>query len=63
MGFEWDESKNTSNIAKHGIAFEDAMYIWEGRVLELLDPNDHGAEVRIRAFDIVDGRVLAVAYT
>jgi uncharacterized DUF497 family protein len=63
MQFEWNTQKNKTNILKHGIAFDDAMYIWEGWVLELPDPNDHGGEVRIRAFGIVDGRTLAVAYT
>ncbi|MEM7593455.1 MAG: BrnT family toxin [Cyanobacteria bacterium P01_A01_bin.83] len=32
MRFEWDENKNRSNIAKHGIDFEQAKTIFE-------DPN------------------------
>jgi uncharacterized DUF497 family protein len=26
--FEWDEQKNQSNLAKHGITFEDARYVF-----------------------------------
>ncbi len=29
MAFEWDESKNFSNYLKHGIRFEEAVWIFE----------------------------------
>jgi uncharacterized DUF497 family protein len=32
MNFDWDNNKNQSNIAKHGISFEDAIAIFD-------DPN------------------------
>jgi uncharacterized DUF497 family protein len=28
MRFEWDDSKNLSNLAKHGINFETARNLW-----------------------------------
>ena len=28
MKFEWDETKNRSNINKHGISFQDAVYVF-----------------------------------
>lgn len=28
MNFEWDEIKNGTNLRKHGIAFEDAVYVF-----------------------------------
>ena len=28
MKFEWDEEKNRLNIKKHGISFQDAVYIF-----------------------------------
>ncbi len=28
MKFEWDENKNRSNVRKHGIAFEEAVYVF-----------------------------------
>ncbi len=33
MEFEWDETKNRTNILKHGIDFETAMRIFDGAVL------------------------------
>jgi hypothetical protein len=29
--FEWDESKNRRNLAKHGIAFEDVLSVFANR--------------------------------
>ncbi|MBK3804371.1 BrnT family toxin [Azospirillum brasilense] len=63
MDFEWDESKRLSNIAKHGIDFEDAMYIWDGTVIEKSDPRDYGGEKRFNSFGELDGRLLAVVHT
>ena len=31
MTFEWDETKNRSNIAKHGISFEEARSVFNDR--------------------------------
>ena len=28
MIFDWDESKNAANLRKHGIAFEDAVFVF-----------------------------------
>jgi hypothetical protein len=28
MDFQWDESKNSKNLEKHGIAFEDAVHVF-----------------------------------
>lgn len=35
--FEWDEAKRQANIEKHGIDFEDAIYVFEGVTLEAVD--------------------------
>jgi uncharacterized protein len=46
MKFEWDENKNTKNIAKHGIDFNDALTIFDDdERLEAVDVrNDYGEE-------------------
>ena len=28
MNFEWDAAKAQSNLSKHGVAFEDAAFVW-----------------------------------
>ena len=37
MTFEWDDSKNALNFTKHGITFEEASLIFEGRTLSWVD--------------------------
>ena len=37
MYFEWDESKNKANIAKHGIDFNDVPDIFRHPMLALRD--------------------------
>ena len=63
MEFEWDPEKNRTNIAKHGIDFEDAISIFEGPVFErIASKRDYGEE-RFLAFGVANGRVLAVVFT
>jgi uncharacterized DUF497 family protein len=52
--FEWDEDKNKSNLAKHGISFEEASAIFEGPVLSQVDggPDE---EVRERSYGLING--------
>jgi uncharacterized DUF497 family protein len=30
MKYEWDEAKNRTNVAKHGLSFEDAEQVFAG---------------------------------
>lgn len=45
MAPEWDESKNNSNISKHGINFADAVAIFDGLTIEKEDERfDYGEQ-------------------
>lgn len=61
--YEWDENKNKVNIAKHGVDFEDAMYIFSGHTLEREDDRYEYGETRFVALGMVDNRVYVVVYT
>ena len=37
MEFEWDESKNKANQAKHGISFEEAAEVFDYPMYETVD--------------------------
>ena len=37
MNYVWDRRKGRSNLARHGIAFEDAIGIFDGPTLEKVD--------------------------
>ena len=43
MDFTWDPRKNAANAAKHGIAFRDAIPVFEQPTLQRVDDRrDHG---------------------
>jgi uncharacterized DUF497 family protein len=52
--FEWDNDKNTRNLAKHGISFEEASTIFEGPVLTDADESSP-VELRERSYGLVNG--------
>jgi uncharacterized DUF497 family protein len=66
MDFEWDEAKNRSNLAKHGISFEEAREIFDGPMLRWEDSRREYGETRYISVGIVGGSpglVLVVAHT
>jgi uncharacterized DUF497 family protein len=63
MSYAWGPKKNRRNIANHGIAFEDAVKIFEGPTLERVDDRFEYDEVRVYAIGIVNGIEITVIYT
>ncbi len=63
MRFSRDQRKNLSNIARHGIAFEEAARIFDGPTLETADDRFDYGEVRTYAIGLVNGIELTVIYT
>jgi uncharacterized DUF497 family protein len=60
MLFEWDESKRQSNLAKHGIDFQDALRIFDGPIFEKAS-RSHG-EGRVLAIGLIEGVEIVVVY-
>ena len=56
-GFEWDQDKNRSNLAKHGVSFEEAMGIFDGDHLSIEDEGAHD-EIRERSYGLIRGVLL-----
>ncbi|OGV74917.1 MAG: hypothetical protein A3K19_09130 [Lentisphaerae bacterium RIFOXYB12_FULL_65_16] len=63
MRFEWDEDKRRDNLRKHGLDFRDAEQVFAGVVLTWEDERAAYGEQRFLAFGLLQGRVVAVAYT
>jgi len=63
VSYTWDPVKNRRNIARHGIAFEDAVKIFEGPTLERVDDRFEYGEVRVYAIGIVNEIEITVIYT
>jgi len=36
MKYEWDEAKNRTNVARHGLSFEDAEQVFAGPCVTFL---------------------------
>ena len=64
MIFEWDDAKNAANKLKHGISFERAVLIFEGRVRTVVDDRlDYGERREISFGALDDATILTVVHT
>jgi len=64
MKFEWDETKNLQNIAKHALSFEDACRIFDGFTLDLFDDRfDYGEQREISIGMAGGAAILTVTHT
>lgn len=61
--FEWDEAKNASNIAKHGIGFARATAIFEGFVFTVDDDRVDYGELRQLSVGVTGNLFLTVVHT
>jgi hypothetical protein len=62
MEFEWDHAKNRSNLAKHGLDFEDARLVFQGRCLTIQDARSDYGERRLITLGLLDGRAVVVVH-
>jgi uncharacterized DUF497 family protein len=60
MRYSWDEEKASRNLALHGIAFEDAVRIFEGSTVERVDERFDYDERRVYAIGVVNGLEITV---
>ena len=64
MEFKWDETKNQTNIRKHGIGFDTARRIFEGTVATSPDRRrDYGEDRHISIGRVEPGALIVVAHT
>ncbi|SDG72211.1 MULTISPECIES: BrnT family toxin [unclassified Duganella] len=62
MFFEWDESKNQRNIAKHGISFKEATKIFDSQTYGYFDSDHSLNEDRYIEIGFVGERLIAVVF-
>ena len=63
MKFEWDERKNQSNIAKHGIDFNDSKFIFEKPLLLRTDDRKNYKEERFIGLGKLEDLVVVLVFT
>jgi uncharacterized DUF497 family protein len=62
---EWDDAKAEANEQKHGVTFQDAIYVLQDPLsMTYADPDHSLAEMRFLTFGHdASGRILVVAHT
>jgi uncharacterized protein len=60
-GFEWDDDKNSANLGKHGIDFDDAREVFYGPII--LRRSDRNNEERWIAVGSLEDRLITVVFT
>lgn len=62
--FEWDDSKNKENIAKHGVSFQEAQHAFADEMRLIVEDLDHGDhEERWFCFGRVPDGIMTVRFT
>jgi hypothetical protein len=62
MRYTWDHNKNVANVRKHGVAFQDAIAIFDGFTTDELDTRYDYDEERIVATGLARGHEITVVY-
>lgn len=65
MEFEWDESKATVNLKKHGVSFEEAKTVFDNALAVIFDDEAHsvGEKREIMIGHSRDNRLLLISFT
>ena len=63
MHYEWDEAKNRSNRAKHGLDFADAEQVFAGRCVSFIDDRFDYGEIRVVSLGLLAKRVVVITHT
>ncbi len=65
LGFEWDERKAQSNLAKHGVGFEEAASVFGDALAASFPDADHSTQGERRMITVgfaSSGRLLFVSH-
>ena len=60
--FEWDANKSASNLAKHGLSFEDVIAVWRDP-FAITAPGNPGLEERFMTIGRIEGKTWAAIDT
>jgi hypothetical protein len=63
MNFKWDNTKNKTNIKKHGIDFSDAVQMFDYPLLTCIDRKNDYKEERWVGIGILKGIIAVIVYT
>ena len=61
--YEWDAVKNTENLSKHGLSFEDAERVFNGPCVTFEDRRFAYDEERFITLGLLKDRAVVIAHT
>ncbi len=62
MTYEWDGAENRSNVAKHGLDFEDAELVFTAPRVTFVDNRFDYGEERFVTLGLLGGRLVMIAH-
>ncbi len=62
MTYEWDGAENRSNVAKHGLDFEDAELVFTAPCVTFVDNRFDYGEERFVTLALLGGRLVMIAH-
>jgi uncharacterized protein len=62
MKYEWDEVKNQTNFAKHGLRFDDAALVFAGPCVTFEDDRFDYGEGRLVTLGLLGDRLVVIAH-
>jgi uncharacterized DUF497 family protein len=63
MKYDWDETKNRKNFAKHGLSFVDAEQVFAGPCVTFEDDRLDYGEERLITLGLLAGRLVVIAHS
>lgn len=63
MRVTYDPRKRAETLAQRGLDFEDAVWVFDGRALEVRDERKDYGEVRWQTYGPLKGRLVTVVWT
>lgn len=60
--FEWDSSKNSTNLSKHGVSFEEAIEVFaDPNAIEVYEAEHSAEEDRYKVIGMLQSRIVVSA--
>lgn len=63
MEITYDPEKRAKTLAERGLDFEDAVHVFAGQTIDLLDDRKDYGEVRWVTYGLLKGRMVALVWT
>ena len=63
MEISYDPEKRAKTLAERGLDFEDAVQVFAGNTIDLLDDRQDYGEVRWVTYGLLNGRTVALVWT